>query len=110
MTTGKPPIRSTFAADPDMKELVEFFVQEMPGRIASFRKAFDSAALTDLTRLAHQLKGASGGYGFPTIGAKAGAIEHALKTSAAPPAQALAAIKADLDDLIDLCTRATISA
>lgn len=110
MTTGKPPIRSTFATDPEMKELVEFFVQEMPGRIASLRKAFDAAAVTDLARLAHQLKGASGGYGFPTIGAKAGSIEHALKSNSAPPPQALAAIKADLDDLIDLCTRASTSA
>lgn len=109
MTAGKPPIHSTFAADPDMRELVEFFVQEMPGRIASFRKAFDSAAVADLTRLAHQLKGASGGYGFPDIGAKAGAIEAALKSNAGASPHALAAIRADLDELIDLCTRATTS-
>jgi len=109
MTTGKPPIRSTFASDPDMRELVEFFVQEMPGRITSLRKAFDAAELSDLTRLAHQLKGASGGYGFPSIGAKAGELESALKTSAVPPAQTLATIKANLDDLIDLCIRASTS-
>lgn len=109
MTTGKPPIRSTYATDPDMRELVEFFVQEMPGRITSLRKAFEAAELADLTRLAHQLKGASGGYGFPTIGTKAGELESALKSSSAPPTQTLAAIKANLDDLIDLCTRASTS-
>jgi len=109
MSTGKPAIRSTFAADPEMKELVEFFVQEMPGRIASLRKAFDSASLADLTRLAHQLKGASGGYGFPSIGAKAADIENALKAHPSPSSASLASIKADLDELIDLCTRASSS-
>lgn len=101
------PLRSTLANDPDMRELVEFFVQEMPARIASLRKAYEGAAVADLVRLAHQLKGASGGYGFAQIGDQAGVLESTLKHRSGSDAQALAAIKSQLDALIDLCNRAT---
>lgn len=100
---GGAPLRSTYAEDPEMKELVEMFVQEMPERIESIRAAFSAAELTRLRTLSHQLKGASAGYGFAPLGEAAGKVEDAVRS--AP--DELDAIRARVDELLDLCRRVT---
>ncbi len=99
------PLRSQFADDPEMAELVELFVDELPQRIQSLRAAFESRDAQSLRRLTHQLRGASAGYGFPAIGEAAGAVESRLRTDPAP--EALDGLNRQLNDLIDLCARAT---
>lgn len=73
------PIRSIYADDPDMQELVEEFVSELPERARRLEEILDEADLVELQRLAHQLKGAGGGYGFPQITEAAAALEMGLK-------------------------------
>jgi HPt (histidine-containing phosphotransfer) domain-containing protein len=100
-------ILSDFAADPEMAELVELFVTELPTRVAALNAAWSGKRLTDLTRLAHQLKGASAGYGFPTIGNAAGALEAGLKKLDAATAQAsVERLAREYRELVDLCDRA----
>ena len=100
------PLRSEFANDPDMAELVEAFVTELPQRVQAVAAAFTSGNVDDMKRLSHQIKGAAGGYGYPTVGDAAAKIEMSLKTSADPSA-ALKSMTREVQALVDLCCRAT---
>ncbi len=101
------PIVSQFAADPEMAELVQLFLSELPARIAAMTTAWSGRQISDLTRMAHQLKGAGAGYGFPTIGAAAGTLESGLKKLDAASAQAsVDRLAAEFRALVDLCSRA----
>ncbi len=50
-----------------MARIVDAFVISLPGRIAELQRALSGDDRDDLRRLAHQLKGAGGGYGFDAI-------------------------------------------
>ncbi|MBU6412875.1 MAG: Hpt domain-containing protein [Planctomycetes bacterium] len=102
----QPRLVSDFAGDPDMQELVGLFVSELPDRVAKLNATWNQSQLGEVQRLAHQLKGASAGYGFPTIGDAAGKLEDALRASDAANQSSLNSLKRDLDNLIDLCSRA----
>src|SRR5260370_1215060 len=73
-----PRLISAFAEDADMSLLVERFV----GKLAEKRSAIVAAAQSEdsapLHRLAHQLKGTGGSYGFPSITVAAAAVEAAI--------------------------------
>jgi HPt (histidine-containing phosphotransfer) domain-containing protein len=105
MTSPKRRTVSEFANDPEMAELVELFVSEMPGRVSALQKAWAAKQVADLTRLSHQLKGASAGYGVPTIGTAAGSLESQLKRLDATAAS-IEGLSKQFQDLIDLCTSA----
>ncbi len=100
------PLLSTFAGDPEMEELVSMFVNELPDRVAAIRSTFDTADFSSLRRLAHQLKGASAGYGFAPVGEAAGDLEAALTNlphSTTEPE--LKQITRLVNELTDLCQR-----
>ncbi len=101
--TQNSPLRSSFASDPDMGELVELFVEEMPQRVQAIASAFDQGQAELLGRISHQLKGASAGYGFDVIGQAAAVVEAQVKTLA--PGASLESVKAQVDALIALCNR-----
>lgn len=103
MSTPRNPLVSEFANDPDMVELVEMFVSEIPDRVESLRTCWNDRDIESLTRLAHQLKGASAGYGFSPIGVAAGDLEQALKSETDENIQE---VTKQLDELIELCNRA----
>jgi len=73
---------SSFADDEDMLELVEMFVEELPSRAKSIETALSRHDLATLKSLAHQLKGAAGGYGFPAITDVAQELEESCKMQA----------------------------
>ena len=95
--TGQP-IYSTFGDDADMAELVEMFVEEMPARITSLEEAFAGRDRETLHRLAHQMKGAGGSYGFAQLTPYAKAVE-----SAARDGETEDRLQVALDDLIAAC-------
>lgn len=105
MSTPQNPLVSEFANDPDMVELVEMFVSEIPDRVELLRTAWDERDIESLARLAHQLKGASAGYGFSPIGLAAGDLEQSLKSDIE---ENLQEVTKQLDELVDLCNRAAI--
>jgi len=76
------PIRSIYESDPDMIEIVQEFAQELPSRATSVEDLLREGELAELQRLAHQLKGAGGGYGFAPITEVAASLEQALKEGA----------------------------
>jgi HPt (histidine-containing phosphotransfer) domain-containing protein len=100
---GNPPIRSEFAEDPDMVELIEYFVSELPERSSAITACWREQRFDDLRRLAHQLKGASGGYGFPDLGDAAAQLERHLDMQAEADN-----LQRDVDELLTLCGRISV--
>ncbi len=98
------PLPSEYADDADMAELIELFVAEMPLRVEALCEAFSESSLEALQRLAHQLKGAAPGYGYPSIGAAAADLECATQRGSE-----LDELRLQLDELINLCNRAGMS-
>lgn len=97
-----PPIFSSLASDADLLPLVEEFVTALETRMASLEAAFEADNLAELARLAHQLKGAGGGYGFDVISTAAAALEAAAQTAGSP-----SEVRNEMDTLIALCHRAS---
>ena len=60
-------IRSSFADDADMAELVAIFVEDAPIKIERLSNALDSQNWDQVRVFAHQLKGAAAGYGFTPL-------------------------------------------
>ena len=100
-TNMAEPIYSSFGTDPDLGEIVELFVEEMPGRVQTLVDEYNSGDWGGLRRTAHQLKGAAGSYGFEEISPAAGRLERFLANDE-PEEQ----IRAAVGELIDLCGRA----
>ena len=71
--------------DPDFHELIGNFVRALPQRIQHLEQSRASDDTAALTRHAHQLKGAAGGYGYPSISDAARDVEQGAVRGA--PAQ-----------------------
>lgn len=96
------PIFSSLATDADMLELVQSFVTQLQDRTAAMQAAYEANNLAELSRLAHQLKGAGGGYGFDVISTAAAQLESASKC-----AGSVEQVRQAMDELIVLCKRAS---
>ena len=95
-----PLIYSSLAAEPDFGELIDLFLLEIPHRIAIIESQTLGCDWQQLSRTAHQLKGAAGSYGFDGITPYAARLESAAMKGL-PEAEILAAA----DELLDLCRR-----
>lgn len=95
------PLRSQFQSDDEMRELIEAFVGEMPERIAELQAAWEHANAQELRRLAHSMKGAAPGYGFPIVGDAAAELESVLRKAE----HDLASARAEFETLVTLCSR-----
>jgi len=76
---AKGELRSKFADDPDMVDLIEDFVAGLAGQVKRMREALTHRHLEELQRLAHQLKGAGGSYGYPALTEAAKILEGAAR-------------------------------
>lgn len=102
--TNVTPLFSDFAKDPDMAELVELFTAELPDRMNQLATAWQNKDLPTIKRIAHQLRGSSAGYGYPSLGTTAGALEDALRSvenAAGIPASA----EFGVNQLLNMCKR-----
>ena len=90
-------LKSSLAEDPDMKEAIEEFVGTLPKRMAGITQLLSEHNLGELRRVAHQLKGAGGGYGFDKITQLATVVETAVEQQ-----DPLETIKDDVNELIAL--------
>jgi HPt (histidine-containing phosphotransfer) domain-containing protein len=75
-------IVSAFADDPEMAQLIEQFAGSLAGRIVLIESAHAAGDLAQLATLAHQLKGAGGGYGFAQITSAGESVESAISSGA----------------------------
>ncbi|MEQ8785800.1 MAG: Hpt domain-containing protein [Pirellulaceae bacterium] len=88
--------------DPDLGEIVEMFVDEMPERVAALEGSLKARDWEQLGRLAHQLKGACVSYGFHQMTPLAATLEAACRTQQPSEAEILVAAA----ELIGTCLRA----
>ena len=72
-------ICSEYADDTDLVELIDEFVVGLAADIESMRKVLEDSDYDGLRRLAHQMKGAGGSYGYPMLTETAKTIEKAAK-------------------------------
>lgn len=91
---------SSLGTDPDLCDIVDMFVDEMPDRITCLMQLLDESNLDELARMAHQMKGAAGSYGFDAISPVAGDLESAILNG-----QAEQMIHDTTIQLCDLCSR-----
>ena len=91
---------STLATDPDLSEIVEMFVEEMPGRIRHLQQQFVTNDWDELARLAHQLKGAAGSYGFDQITPYAARLERSVRNGLP-----MNEVRSAHEDLCQACAR-----
>lgn len=80
-TVADNSLRSEFADDPELGTLVAGFIESLPERLSTLQVAAREGELDSLCRLAHQLKGAAGGYGFPELSEAAEKLETSAKQS-----------------------------
>ena len=92
---------SQLAEDVDLADLVELFVNELPGHVKTFQQALAQADLAKVAWLAHQLKGSAGGHGFPSMTEPAAELERLAKANADP-----AQLQDSIGRFAELCRRA----
>jgi histidine phosphotransfer protein HptB len=100
VSANSPRIYSALATDPDLADLVEMFVGEMPKRIATLSEQLGGEDWDGLRRTAHQLKGAAGSYGFAPMTPVAGKVESAIRDG-----EPESNIRQSVAELVDLCGR-----
>jgi PAS domain S-box-containing protein len=66
-TASDEAIPSAFRDDPDMADIIAEFVRQLPERLAEMRQAAGAGLWDVLRRLAHQMKGAGGSYGYACL-------------------------------------------
>ena len=99
-TSETKPLYSSFGDDPDLGEIVQMFVEEMPDRIATLLDQLQASDWEGLRRTAHQLKGAAGSYGFDVLTDTAADLESHVRQGD-PETQ----IHAAVEELVDMCRR-----
>ena len=96
------PLLSDFADDPEMNELVEYFVQQLPEHLDKIATAMSDGDLSLLETIAHQLKGSGAGYGYAPITASAADVEDAIRAGASD----VSSLNDQVQALLQLCNRA----
>lgn len=79
--TDAGPVRSEFEHDPDYRDLLQIFAGALPDRRRSLHEAWQTGNFQELRVLAHQLKGAGGGFGFHGLTELAAELEQACKSA-----------------------------
>jgi CheY-like chemotaxis protein/HPt (histidine-containing phosphotransfer) domain-containing protein len=77
-----PPLRSEFANDPDMGDLIKQYVGGLPEQVATLMNLLREANLEALRREVHKIKGAGGGYGFSELTDLAAKAEKRIRAGA----------------------------
>lgn len=98
------PLLSRFRDDHDFRELLEEFVGSAHERRTSLEAAFAEGSTRELGRLAHQVKGAGGGYGFDLLSEVAARLEAACRN----PEPDLEEIGQLLEDVVDHLLRLAV--
>jgi HPt (histidine-containing phosphotransfer) domain-containing protein len=94
---------SELASDPEMAELVEYFLNELRLRVDRMAAAWKKSSNDELRGMVQQLKGAAGGFGYPSISKSASDLEAALLAEESE----VQALTEKFESLIALCRRAT---
>ena len=94
------PLTSTMQQEPSVQKLLARFVSRLPDRVALLQSLLRQQDIENLQTAVHQLRGAAGGYGFPTLTERAGVVEKKIRAG-----EALDAIQNDVASLVELVRR-----
>ncbi len=97
---GSGAIRSRLADDPRMQRIIHEFVEGLPGEVRRMNDLLKRNDLAALEKLVHQLRGASGGYGFDAVTEPATRVEESIKGG-----QALESVAGEMKSLIEVIRR-----
>jgi CheY-like chemotaxis protein/HPt (histidine-containing phosphotransfer) domain-containing protein len=101
LTPSGEHLVSTLAEDDDLGGIVRQYVNNLPERSSAILRACQVSDVETVKRLAHQLKGSAGSYGFPLISEAADAVEQAVEAGVDR-----SAIQSRAEELVNLCRRA----
>jgi len=76
---GSAPLVSQFADDPDIATILDGFIERLGGQVSAMREALAQGRYVELQRMAHNLKGSGGNYGYPALTETAKVLEDAAK-------------------------------
>jgi CheY-like chemotaxis protein len=76
---GSNRIQSSHAGNSRIMRIMPEFVARLPGKVRELTDSLEHSHLTELQRLAHQLLGTCGGYGFPAVSEPAAYSNRRLK-------------------------------
>ena len=94
LSTLNSQLSSLFANDPQLADILPGFVERLPDQLDALCKALEEDRLDDAERLAHQISGAGGSYGYPTLSEVTKSLELAAKAQDLGKATvAMAAVK-----------------
>jgi HPt (histidine-containing phosphotransfer) domain-containing protein len=93
-------IVSTKRDVPRMKPIIVEYVEGLPGEVAKLLESMNLRDLQPLRRVAHQLRGSGGGYGFDAISELAGKVENSIASG-----DSLAAIRGRVLCLVSVICR-----
>jgi PAS domain S-box-containing protein len=93
-------IKSSFADNPRMTKIIPEFVAGLAGEVRKMNEFLKRKELAALQRVVHQLRGASGGYGFDSVTEPATRAEESIKAG-----NALESITAEINSLIEVIRR-----
>ena len=102
MNAPDPNAFSLDINDPEDAELIEYFLGELPERVDAITQAVSSEDVEELGRLAHQLKGAAPGFGFPAIGSAAAQLEGSIR-QLDDSTEDIKLVQAEVESLVSLC-------
>lgn len=103
MSSDTQPITSLLVQDdPSFADLVEDFVEGLQERVEAMRVAADKNDCESLGSLAHQLRGAGGGHGYPVLTEKAGILETSAKNAS------IDECRQQVDELVAICKRVVV--
>lgn len=94
-------IYSSFRGEPDMEEILPFFIDELPGTQGALSGFAQAKDIEGLRKEAHKLRGSAGGYGFQGLSELAGRLEDSCKNSIRDESMILR----NLDELLDHLSR-----
>ena len=92
---------SALALDPIIAPLLDQFLDELALKITAICTAVDADNSREVSRIAHQIRGTAGNYGFPTITAAAAKTENVISSG-----RTLSAAAQAIDELVAQCNRA----
>lgn len=95
-------VYSEFTNDEEFRELIEMFVNSIPRKREQLSTFHQSQDIEHLQRIAHQLKGAGGGYGFPGLTEVAASLENCCKCNSVEN------LDEKVDELLEYLYRITI--
>lgn len=102
MNAPDPNAFSLDINDPEDAELIEYFLSELPEKVTAINSAVTDADLGQLGRIAHQLKGAAPGFGFPAIGSAAAELEGRIRDLDDSIVN-VKTVHAEIESLLSLC-------